>query len=130
METPQIIRTLAVIGLILSVYAYNVRKLSLKNHNYKPLCDIKNNISCTKAFTSTYASIISVPNMVWGILFYISVFVFAGKGMITYIQIITIPAVIASVYLAYISYIKQKNFCLVCTSVYIINILILWFSFQ
>jgi uncharacterized membrane protein len=126
----QTIRTLALIGLFLSVYAYNVKKQAEKNKNYKPLCDISKNISCTKAFTSKYVNLTPISNMVWGVLFYTIIYVLAGKSLTTYIQILAIPAVIASIYLAYVSYIKQKNFCLVCTGVYVINILILWFSFQ
>ena len=42
-----LILLLAVLGFILSVYTWYIES---KPTNYKPICDISKNISCTKAF--------------------------------------------------------------------------------
>jgi vitamin-K-epoxide reductase (warfarin-sensitive) len=119
---------LSMFGLILSIYALYV-KIRSKNKKYKPLCDIKKNVSCSKAFSSKYGKLIILPNPLWGIIIY-SVLIagtyldinFVTKSLIFLILLTTL-------YLMYLSYFKQKNFCLVCTGIYIVNILLFVFSF-
>jgi len=117
------ISILAIIGSLLSFYALYV-KWKVHDKNYKPLCDVKENISCIKAFTSKYGKLAALPNPVYGLFFYALLFFFIDYAL--YFGLIAFPI---TIYLAYISYIKQKNFCLVCTGIYLINILILIFSY-
>lgn len=122
------IRWLALIGILLSCYALYVKKTAERYRKYKPLCDLAENISCTKAFMSKEGSLTGLPNPVYGLAYYILVFIatmYYQKELIFYLSII---AFATSLYLAYISYFKQKNFCLVCSSIYLINILIFAFS--
>ncbi|HLD02323.1 MAG TPA: vitamin K epoxide reductase family protein, partial [Candidatus Nanoarchaeia archaeon] len=80
------------------------------------------------AFLSKEGALTGLPNPIYGLAFYVIIFaatMYFQKELILYLSAI---AVVASLYLAYISYFKQKNFCLVCSSIYLINILIFAFS--
>ena len=118
------IRWLALMGILLSCYALYVKRTAERYRKYKPMCDINGSISCTKAFLSKEGALTGLPNPIYGLAFYVIIFaatMYFQKELILYLSSI---ALIASLYLAYISYFKQKNFCLVCSSIYLINILI------
>lgn len=125
-----VLTVLSIIGFFISLYAFYVYKRASAHKNYKPLCDIKRNISCTKAFLSKEGKKLFLHNSLFGLVFYLLVFVLADMNKINYLLPLAVIAVLGSLYLAYISYIKQRNFCLVCTSIYLINILILVFSYR
>jgi uncharacterized membrane protein len=116
-----IFQILSICGFLISLYALYVRHKVLKAPAYSPICDIRANISCSKALGSQYGKTMGVPNPLAGLLFYALVFVlsFAYMHLVIYP---VIASVLFSLYLAYISYIKQKNFCLVCTLTYLVNI--------
>ncbi|MEK6934972.1 MAG: vitamin K epoxide reductase family protein [Nanoarchaeota archaeon] len=122
-----VLKILAILGFLISLYAYNVeRKLGKKG--YKAGCDIRDNISCSKAFTSKYGKLVGIPNSLVGIFFYVIIFLLSYYNM-TIIFYLAILAFLGSIYLAYISYFKLKNFCLVCSAVYLVNILLLIVSY-
>jgi uncharacterized membrane protein len=111
-------------GFLNSLYALYVRHKVLKAPTYSPICDIRANISCSKAMGSQYSKTMGIPNALAGLLFYALVFVLS----FSFIHLVVYPllaSVLFSLYLAYISYIKQKNFCLVCTLTYVVNIALL-----
>jgi uncharacterized membrane protein len=111
-------------GFLISLYALYVRHKLLKAPTYSPICDIRANISCSKAMGSQYSKTMGIPNALAGLLFYALVFVLS----FSFIHLVVYPvlaSVLFSLYLAYISYIKQKNFCLVCTLTYVVNIALL-----
>jgi len=122
------LKTLALIGFLLSFYAFHIRRKSLKQ-KYKPLCDISKNISCTKALTSPHGKLIGISNSTLGLIFYPLIFILAYLNLITSIFYLSLLALLASLYLAYISYYKLRTLCLVCTSIYLVNILLLIFSY-
>lgn len=110
-----------VCGFLISLYALYVRYKVLKAPTYSPICDIRANISCSKALGSPYSKTLGIPNPLAGLLFYALVFFLS----FSYMHLVIYPvlaSVLFSLYLAYISYIKQKNFCLVCTFTYLVNI--------
>ena len=118
-----------ILGLLLSVYAFFVEKKIEKSKSYKPLCDISKKISCTKAFGSKYGSLAGVSNSFAGIFFYLIVVFLVFIGQLNYIFYLAIISVISSVYLAYTQITKIKSFCLVCSGIYLINLLLLIFSY-
>ena len=120
-----IIQLLAFIGLILSVYALYVKYRS-RSKQYKPWCDITENISCTKAFASRYGSLAVLPNPVYGVIAYLVILTFSNSRYVFYLSMFLF---LVSLYLAYLSYVKQKNFCLVCTAIYVINIILFIVSY-
>jgi len=114
-------------GFLISLYALVVRHKLIKNTSYAPLCDIRENISCSRALGSRYSKTFGIPNPLAGLLFYAFLFLLS----FSYMHLTLYPAaaaVLFSLYLAYISYIKQKNFCLVCTFTYLVNIALLVIS--
>ena|SRR3989344_5812375 len=119
---------LAVIGFIISLYAVYVEKKS-KQKNYKPLCDINDKISCTKALNSHYGKLFKIKNSIFGIIFYLVVIILALINQIQIIFYLSIIAVLGSIYLAYISYFKLETLCIVCNLIYLINVLLLILSY-
>ena len=119
----------SILGLLLSVYAFFVEKKIEKLKSYKPLCDISKNISCTKAFGSKYGSLAGISNSFAGIFFYLIVFLLAFFGQLNHILYLAIISVIGSVYLVYTQITKIKSFCLVCSGIYLVNLLLLIFSY-
>ena len=124
-----IIEILASVGFILSCYAYYVEKKAA-DKKFKPVCDINENISCTKAFLSEYGKILGKPNSFFGIFFYPIVFILFYLNVFSFVFYLSLLSAVSSVYLAYLSYVKLKNFCLVCTGVYLVNFLLLFFSYK
>jgi len=116
-------------GLVLSSYAYVAGK-----EKKKRFCDIRNNVSCTRAFTSRYSRLAVLPNSLWGVIFYLGYALLALLGFSGTTVLLSLLAFLGTVCLAYLSYIKMRNFCLVCTAMYLINILLLltsvyWYFF-
>ncbi len=117
-----IVIALACLGFVISFYTYYIEQKIRYNQSYKPVCDINERISCSKVMTSRYANIFFVSNSVLGMLYYLATAFVAYMGYSTILTIITILGVIASCGLAYILYFKIKSVCILCTSIYIINI--------
>ncbi|MEK6861565.1 MAG: vitamin K epoxide reductase family protein [Nanoarchaeota archaeon] len=124
------IQIISVIGFLLSIYALYVEIKSSKNKEYKAFCDIKENMSCNKAFSSKYGKTAGLSNSIYGIFFYVVIFLLDYYNYPKWIFYLSVFSFLGSVYLAYISYFKLKNFCLVCTAIYIVNILLLIASFK
>ena len=122
-----IIQALSSMGFLLSAYSLRV-KFKARSKHYKALCDIRDNISCSKAFTSKYGSIVFVPNSVFGLLFYPLLFYLASAGELMAVRYLSAAAVLGSFYLAYLLF-RTKNYCVVCISIYATNIFI-FLTFQ
>ena len=120
---------LAVIGLLLSIYSYYVEYCHEHDNNYKAVCDISDTVSCSKAFSSPYGKILGVSNAILGLLFYIVVIFLVMLKQDVLVFLVALAGVLSSVYLAYLLYFKVKSYCVVCTSIYVVNILLLVFSY-
>ncbi len=121
------LQILALLGFAVSLYAYSIER-NARNPGYKAACDFKESMSCTKAFTSPYGKIFGVSNSVGGIFFYLFFFLatfFLPKDYLFYLALISFWS---TLYLAYVSYVKMKNFCVICHIIYLINILLLIFA--
>ena len=121
------ILVLGVIGFLLSWYSYYAEKKFCRTRR-KMICDINDKISCTKAFTSVYGKTFGISNSIYGMVFYLVVLISSFYD-IRYVFYLSILSVLGSIYLAYILYFKVKSFCLVCSSIYLVNILLLIFSY-
>ena len=119
---------LSLIGAFLSFYAYRVERSSKKEHK-KPICDINDKISCTKAFTSKWGKTFGVQNSLCGIIFYILILILSAYDLTKIIFYLSIISVLISIYLTYILYFKVRSLCLVCILIYAINILLVIFSY-
>ena len=122
------IELLAAIGFFLSYYALSVEKNFKRKENYKPICDINDTISCSRAFNSKWGSLAGFPNPKIGTLVYAAIFLLIANNFIFPVILLSIISLVVSIFLAYIQYFKLKVFCFVCTSIYIVNILLVYFS--
>jgi uncharacterized membrane protein len=116
---------LSALGFCISLYAYIIESKIKRDPTFKPMCDISDVISCSKPVTSPYANLFYVSNAFLGMLYYVSVALFAIFHVYSLLLIAALMACIISAILAYFLYFKIKTLCLVCTALYIINILIL-----
>lgn len=117
-------------GLFLSVYAGYVERKLKKNEAYKAACDLSDRVSCTRTFASPYATLFGISNAYLGVLFYSGMLVLALGGYTTLAFIGAVGSIAASLLFAYILYVKIKTFCLVCTSIYVVNILLLVLTYR
>lgn len=116
---------IALIGLCLSGYAFFVEQKIAANPTYKPVCDLSDRISCTKPLGSKYGKFFGINNSLFGLIFYTIMIVaalFNAHALMTYGAF---AACGVSVVLAYILYFKIHSFCLVCSSIYLVNICLL-----
>lgn len=114
---------------MLSAYALYVEKRIHASKGYRPLCDFRSNISCSKAFSSPYGSLVFMSNAAWGLLYYAVVFAVEGLRP-NGVKYIAGLALLGTAYLAYLSYVRQRNFCLVCSAVYLVNVSIFVLSLR
>jgi vitamin-K-epoxide reductase (warfarin-sensitive) len=126
------IQILAMLGMILSVYSLYVEKRLERQKDYAPVCDISKKISCSAAFSSKYSKTLGIHNSILGIGFYVAIFILSLTYFASLVLYLAGIGMLITLYLAYSSYFKLKNFCLVCTSIYLVNILLLilaWIKF-
>ena len=125
-----IIQVIAVIGFLLSLYSYYVEQKIKKNHNYKALCDINDTVNCSKVAKSKYSHIVDgISNSVAGMLFYVVIFALSFYRM-NYVLYLSALSVLASLYLGYVQYFKIKGVCIVCSTVYIVNIILFIITYR
>ncbi len=124
-----VLLVLSIIGILLSLYALYVEKKVEKNKNYSAACDINDRMSCTKAFKSGYAKTFGIQNSVLGVVLYLVIIMLLLAGRVDFVFYISVLSIIASIYFAYVLYAKVRSFCVVCHGIYLVNILILIFSY-
>mgnify|MGYP001563519763 CR=1 FL=1 len=122
-----IISWLSILGFLLSLYFFYV-KTNQRNKNYKALCDISDTISCSKAAKSNYSSLFGFSNAILGVIFYPFIFALNFFNYSNYIFYLATISSLFSLYLIYISF-RIKVACPVCITTYIINFLVLYFSY-
>lgn len=115
---------LGLVGLVLSLYALWVEHRA--RHGEKVLCDFHELISCTKAFLSPYGRIFGLHNAWFGVGLYIIIITFHTRPDIVWP--LALVASVLSLYLAFVSYVTMRNFCLVCTAIYLVNFAISYVS--
>ena len=118
----------SVIGLCISMYIYSIEQKLKKNPNYKPMCDVSDSVSCTKPMKSNYAQMFYISNSVISMIFYSVLAVFSLLGMHKIIFFLVVAGCIVSCILAYFLYFRIKSLCILCTSLYIINFILLYLS--
>ncbi len=115
---------LSLAGLIASLYAYYVERALKKDSLHKPLCDVNDRMSCSKAFLSPYGSFLGISTAFVGISFYSVLIILAAFNFATLVFYASIAAFLATLLFMYLLYFKVKTFCFICTTIYIINILL------
>lgn len=120
-----LIMIVASIGLCISIYTYLLERKIKHDINYKPVCDLSDRISCTKPILSPYANIFYFSNAFVGIAYYIAIILLAALHKPQVLFLAAILGCLVSVYLGYLLYFKIKSFCILCTSMYLVNLVIL-----
>jgi vitamin-K-epoxide reductase (warfarin-sensitive) len=117
--------TVAALGFGISVYTYIVEQRVKSEATYKAACDISDYVSCTKPMLSPYSHIFYFSNAVIGMLYYAVVAFLAFFHLFFALFLLSLVAALVTIFLAYLLYVKIQSFCILCTSVYIINFVIL-----
>jgi len=119
-----IVLVLAFIGLIVSLYGIFVERELQRNADYKAACDISDYVSCTRPFLSPYAKILGISNSYASAIYYVIIMTIAVFGHGCLLMMATGIGMIATLFFAYILYCKIKSFCLICNTLYVINIIL------
>lgn len=115
----------AIVGLLISVYGITVEKNVLQNEQYKAACDLSDMVSCTRSFVSPYNKLLGISNIWAAFLFYCAVIVLIFMNAIGLLFLLTCIGFVASLIFAYILYFKMRTICLICSSLYCINIVLM-----
>lgn len=115
----------AALGFVISLYAFWLEQKVKREPDYKAACDISQRMSCTASIKSPYARIFYFSNSAIGMAYYAFVALLAWLSLPQPLLIATMAGVAGSIALAYVLYGKIKTVCLVCTSLYLINIVLL-----
>lgn len=124
------IMLLALLGLCVSVYTYLTEMKIKQDPTYKPVCDLSDRISCSKTIQSPYGKMLFVSNAIVGIAFYAGMTIASFMNAHMIILLGSISSFIVSCFLAYVLYEKVRVLCLLCMALYIINTLMLIYSFR
>ncbi|EDO43588.1 predicted protein [Nematostella vectensis] len=133
-------------GILVSAYALYVEMRKSKDKNYKAVCDIGENMSCSRVLTSKYSKgfglvellvgkdhFMNLPNCLIGIVFYLFQLCLGmvGSSWCNSLLLITsIMSCVGSVYLGYILFVILKDICLVCIATYIVNGTLFYLNYQ
>lgn len=120
---------IAVVGLCISVYGIMVERKVLQNEQYKAACDISDMVSCTKIFVSPYNKLLGISNIWASLIYYCAILCLAVIGFVDVLFILSCIGLVTSVVFAYILYFKIRTVCLICTSLYIINIALVFAAY-
>lgn len=125
-----IIMLLAFIGFFISLYSFYLEKVLKRGIvTEKPFCDISDTVSCSKPLLSRYNTIFFAPNSILGMLFYTLVFICAWYEANFLVFLLSAAGLIATLILAYVLFFKIRSLCILCLSIYIVNIVLFMISF-
>lgn len=113
---------LALLGFAASLYVYYLERKLVGDPTFKPFCNLSDKVSCTKPIASPYGTTFGISNGILGLIFYASIGIAALLHATMFIWYASLVACIASVYFAYILFFKIQSACIVCISIYLINI--------
>lgn len=111
------------LGVFLSLYSVYVGKKAKADGEYRSFCDLSDRTSCSATFKSEYGSHFGISNGIWGAGFYLvaAALYFSGNHQLLFWALLA--SLGGSAYLAYLFFFKLKKTCLICISIYVINIL-------
>jgi len=125
-----IILILATIGFAISLYAYITEQQIKMDRSYKPACDLSDRISCSKPMLSPYANLLFFSNNLVGVAYYILVAFLAYFDQVNLVFYAVIANCLFSCFLAYLLIFKIRSFCILCVSLYVVNIAMLIVAYK
>jgi protein-disulfide isomerase/uncharacterized membrane protein len=127
---------LALLGLSFSAYALRHHLTFKASGMTNAVCNVNDVVSCDAAAASPYSEVAGIPLGVYGIAFFTSLLVFnvmraaasrggfVGRVASQTHAVMVLVGVAVSIVLAIISAVSVKAFCLVCSGIYLVNILL------
>ena len=116
--------TLATIGMFIALYGIFVEKKIRMDMNYHAACDISSSISCTKSFVSPYNKLLGISNITVCLLYYAVLLLCGITDKSDLAMLLSWAGLIGTIMFAYVLYFKIRTLCLICTSMYVINVLL------
>ena len=113
---------LATFGLLLSIHALWINGHYRRRMRYRPWCDFSETVSCSRAFTSNYSRAFGFHNAWFGLAAYPAVAWLALTGRTLELLGAGTLLLLAAASLAYVSYVRMRNYCVVCTAIYAVNL--------
>ncbi|KAF4514165.1 UNVERIFIED_CONTAM: hypothetical protein B566_EDAN019262 [Ephemera danica] len=138
--------TTVMVGLVLCWYAFVVEMTKELDEKYEALCDISEHMSCSRVFMSRYGkgfgliglivgddSAWNQPNPIFGAALYIAILMMTqchtSRWALTQVVLCAIINA-GSLYLACILYFVLHDFCVVCVSTYLVNLVLLLLAWK
>ncbi|XP_020803777.1 vitamin K epoxide reductase complex subunit 1 [Drosophila serrata] len=124
------LRWICIMGLVISWYSLYVKFRLDADADYKPICDVHDNISCSLVFKSIYgngfglSSKGSPPNGAIGCVFYVAYFLssfFEHKWLCLAQLLLCTVTLFLCIYLAFLLVFVFQDICLVCLAIYLIH---------
>ena len=119
---------LSIIGLAICAYGLFLEKKIKEDPTYKPACDLSDKMSCSQTLLSSEGKIFGYSPIYFGTLYYFIFIIVSLLNLLPLSFLLSCVGIIASVAYAYIGYFKIKTICPLCTSLYIINIIMFFIS--
>jgi len=120
---------LAVAGLAAAVTSLYVHAQLLNQPGYTSFCDVSTTVRCTQVYQSKYATVGGVPVALFAGLWYVALLILlAGStwgweslraNALTYVFLMSLPAMGAVGFLAYVSLVVLKTVCPMCVLTYV-----------
>jgi vitamin-K-epoxide reductase (warfarin-sensitive) len=125
-----VLLTLAIIGFAVSAYGYITEQKVKKNASFKAACDLSDKVSCTKVMLSPYADMFFFSTFGIALVYYALMGVLAYFNLANMILIASLGSCLLSCFLAYLLIFKIKSLCILCTSLYVVNFLMLFLAYK
>ena len=113
---------LSFIGFCVSLYAYFIGQNLKKDPSYKPACNISDTISCTKPIEGPYGTLLGFSNSILGLIYYPLMVLLVLFGNNASLLLLATGSLMLTLYLAYVLLSKIKALCLICLTIYAVNI--------
>lgn len=125
---------LSLVGVGVSVRLTVVYHKANASHSHKSGCAINAQWDCDNVARSPYAKLFGAPTSLWALLGYLLMAGFAAWGAFRYgprhwplgvLFLLVLAALASSSYLAYAAVVILKKKCLWCTTLYVVNIVMI-----
>lgn len=136
----RLIRILCLGGIILSALSLYEHLSSRAGLAGLSLCKIGQSFDCAAVAHSRWSEILGLPLASWGLLFYISLFLFgilaSSESLVSRITassvyvLMSLCASLFSIFLLSVSYLEIGKFCPLCLGMYAVNFLLLSVSWK
>lgn len=115
------IRILAILGFVIGAYLTALHYRAGAGPINAPFCGAGTIINCDLVLSSPYATLLGQPLALWGAIIYLAILLASLLGQIGGLIFLCGWTFVFSLYLAGVSFLLIKSFCLLCLSLYTLN---------